>query len=388
MITEVGIQNYKSISDLKLELGRVTVLIGENGSGKSNILEAIALGSAAASNKLDNEFLFNRGIRVTPNPKFMRAAFDKESVDKDISLFFRFNTGSSLTFKISNDNHEYSKWRNLKRVPNSLSRKINRQAAEQARELRQSTPNGDVSEQYTKMVEELWDIMSGPPEDLYELGQNFLIYSPENTCLRSPRAEGQIEPLGIHGEGFFRFLHYLSTFEDGERLKDVKQRMQFLEWFRDFKTSKGFADNVSLEIQDNFVSEEVGAFDQLSANEGFLFLLFYFCLLVGAETPRFFAIDNVDTSLNPKLCTRLVKEMAVLAKKYDKQLILTTHNPAILDGLNLDDDEQRLYVVGRDIDGHTEVQRVLKPKPENGQKPVRLSEAFLRGYIGGLPENF
>jgi len=28
-----------------------------------------------------------------------------------------------------------------------------------------------------------------------------------------------------------------------------------------------------------------------------------------------------------------------LAKKYDKQVILTTHNPAILDGLNLDDEE-------------------------------------------------
>ena len=42
-----------------------------NGSGKSNILEAIALGSAAAQYKLDNEFLISRGIRVTET-RFMR----------------------------------------------------------------------------------------------------------------------------------------------------------------------------------------------------------------------------------------------------------------------------------------------------------------------------
>ena len=65
MIRKVRINNYKSIPDLTLDLGRVTVLIGANGSGKSNILEAIALASAAAQNKLDNEFLISRGIRVT-----------------------------------------------------------------------------------------------------------------------------------------------------------------------------------------------------------------------------------------------------------------------------------------------------------------------------------
>lgn len=64
MIREIAIENYKSIQTLILNLGRVTVLIGENGSGKSNILEAVALSSAAANDKLDNEFLVSRGLRV------------------------------------------------------------------------------------------------------------------------------------------------------------------------------------------------------------------------------------------------------------------------------------------------------------------------------------
>ncbi|MBD0310433.1 MAG: AAA family ATPase, partial [Microcoleus sp. T1-bin1] len=90
MIGEVRIENYKSIQKLKLELGRVTVLIGENGCGKSNILEAIALASAAADDKLDNEFLASRGIRVT-EPQFMRSAFEKENLDKDITIDIKGN---------------------------------------------------------------------------------------------------------------------------------------------------------------------------------------------------------------------------------------------------------------------------------------------------------
>src|SRR6266436_6241803 len=74
MIRKVRVENYKSIPDLALDLGRVTVLIGANGSGKSNIVEAIALASAAAHYKLDNEFLISRGIRVTET-RFMRSAF-------------------------------------------------------------------------------------------------------------------------------------------------------------------------------------------------------------------------------------------------------------------------------------------------------------------------
>jgi hypothetical protein len=88
------------------------------------------------------------------------------------------------------------------------------------------------------------------------------------------------------------------------------------------------------------------------------------------------------------LCVALLNRIVALAKEYDKQVILTTHNPAILDGLDLSDDEQRLVVVELTKAGYTRVRRVDSPKTTNGQIPVSLSEAFVRGYIGGLPKNF
>jgi len=74
MVNKIHIKNFKSVYDLELELGRFNVFIGENGSGKSNILEAVAFGSAASANLLGNEFLASRGIRVTDS-NLMFSAF-------------------------------------------------------------------------------------------------------------------------------------------------------------------------------------------------------------------------------------------------------------------------------------------------------------------------
>jgi predicted ATPase len=164
--------------------------------------------------------------------------------------------------------------------------------------------------------------------------------------------------------------------------------LKLIDWFETFVIPENLSPGErTIKIQDRYLSDGT-LFDQRSANEGFLFLLFYITLFISPETPAFFSIDNVDSSLNPKLCIALLQQLATLANDYDKQVILTTHNPAVLDGLDLHDEQHLLLVVDRDKNGHTRVRRVDPPKPSAGQLPVSLSEAFMRGYIGGLPKNF
>lgn len=57
--------------------------------------------------------------------------------------------------------------------------------------------------------------------------------------------------------------------------------------------------------------------------------------------------------------------------------------------MNLHDDEQRLFVVSRNDEGHTRTKRLkLKPKVEGAPFKYKLSEMWMRGIIGGLPESF
>ena len=396
MIGEVRIENYKSIQKLKLELGRVNVLIGENGCGKSNMLEAIALASAAVDNKLDNEFLASRGIRVT-EPQFMRSAFEKENLDKDIKIDIKGND-ENFSCILSNDNLPYSQW--INKTTSLLPETSLEDSKDESKTLKQEEliKRRKESLKYISTEDILSSIISSSfisfQNSINKLsaGSNFskfTIYSPENQALRTFEKEGQIQPLGINGEGLFKLIKVLKSDENPNRLNQIKEKLQLIDWFKDFEVPKNLSPMQSfLPIKDKYLDIDLSYFDQRSSNEGFLFLLFYFALFISDLTPSFFAIDNIDASLNPRLCRRLIQELVELAKKHDKQVIFTTHNPAVLDGLDLDDDQQRLFAIYRNQLGHTKARRILKPEPLEGQEPVKLSEAFLRGYIGGLPKNF
>lgn len=81
-----------------------------------------------------------------------------------------------------------------------------------------------------------------------------------------------------------------------------------------------------------------------------------------------------------------VKELIQLAKENHKQALITTHNPSVLDGLNLHDSEQKLFVVSRNDEEKTQTKHIqLKPKSD---ERLKLSEMWMRGYLGGLPTNF
>ncbi|CAH2574430.1 hypothetical protein PRNO82_03790 [Planktothrix rubescens] len=393
MIQEITIKNFKSIDQLKLKLGRVTVLIGENGCGKTNILEAIALSSAAASDKLDHEFLASRGIRIT-EPQFMRSAFNSDDLNKDsddlnqeIETSFQFKNDKIITYNLQHDGKPYSSWvSKISGISEEISEieRINRLFYQdfEWQGIFSGLSEADHVQQTVKRY-----IIENP--DNLTL-KNFLIFSPENSSLRIFKEEGQIQPLGIHGEGLLKLLAVLNAEKNQEKIQEIKEKMQLIDWFKDFSIPDELSLNQkTLKIADRYlISRKQKYFDQNSSNEGFLFLLFYFCLFISDNTPKFFAVDNIDVSLNPRLGRRLVQELVQLAKKYERQVIFTTHNPAILDGLDLEDDEQRLFVISRNQLGYTKARRILSPKPLEGQEPVRLSEAFLRGYIGGLPKNF
>jgi hypothetical protein len=267
----------------------------------------------------------------------------------------------------------------------------------QAQEIQQTLND------YLKMIEELKIKANRQLEEFNELEKinndhiltlmgikfNFLLFCIQFSFLKEFEKEGQIQPLGINGEGLFKYLRYLSQPQFKEKLDEIKEKLELIDWFEDFDIPDNlYPGERTLKLKDRYLDPDLEYFDQKSANEGFLFLLFYFCLFIGEETPKFFAIDNIDSSLNPRLCRRLIQELVELAKKYDKQVILTTHNPAVLDGLDLDDQEQKLYVINRKRSGHTRADQISPPKPLEGQELVPLSEAFLRGYIGGLPKNF
>lgn len=379
MISDITIKNFKSVVDVSLPLGRFNLLIGANGCGKSNILEGIAMGAAASSDKLDYEYFANRGIRVV-EPRFMLPAFggieekmievcvtDKEGHETVLDIRYDRNAKPA---RWVNDN-EYE-WSNMV-LPEELE--------EELKELRQGfdSTNDDV----LKIVPRGNKFMVIPTNINIT---PFLIYSLEESKLRQADNSNRTYPLGRHGEGLFAYLKELAQRPDSNTIfEEIKEHLKILDWFDDLEVPTGqLSMEFNLKLKDSYLTDTLNTFDQRSTNEGFLYLLFYLTLIISDETPRFFAIENIDTAFNPKLCREVTRRLIELARKHNKQIIATTHNPAVLDGINLYENDVRLLVVRRTIDGYTKTNRVTL----KGEMTMPLSEAWQKGFIGGLPDNF
>lgn len=208
MIREIRIKNYKSIQKLKMDIGRFTVLIGENGSGKSNILEAVALASAAGNDKLDNEFISSRGIRTT-ELKFMRSAFDNEYASEEIYINLIGDADTSFECRLQNDNEPYSEWKtkddNRFGSYSSVLKNFIDSSPDIIDEILESIKNEKLTEHLDKRLESKFDrkFAKNFKRDMgFHLNrlriiqklnlQKFLIYSPENFALRVFEKEGQI----------------------------------------------------------------------------------------------------------------------------------------------------------------------------------------------------
>lgn len=358
MISDISIKNFKSVVDVNLPLGRFNLLIGANGCGKSNILEGIAMGAAASSDKLDYEYFANRGIRVV-EPRFMLPAFDGNE-EKLIEVCVTDKDGHKTVLDIRYDrNAKPARW-------------VNDNEYDWSNMVPKNVPRGN------KFMVIPTSIDINP----------FLIYSLEETKLRQADNSNRTYPLGRHGEGLFAYLKELAQRPDAlDIFNEIKDNLKILDWFDDMQVPSGqLSSEFNLKLKDGYLADTLNIFDQRSTNEGFLYLLFYFTLVISDETSSFFAIENIDTAFNPKLCREVVKRLVELAKKHGKQIIATTHNPSILDGLDLNDDEQKLMVVQRSIDGYTKVRTLKKEEVVNSD--LSLSQLWLRGFIGGLPNNF
>jgi predicted ATPase len=384
MINKILIRNYKSIANLEIELGRLNIFIGENGCGKTNILEAIGCCSIVAdteSSSLTEALMSLRGIRIT-EPHLMKSAFNsisEEDVSQDMLLM---NPGLITDIFLSNQfneefgirihNYKHGTWTAELGMKN---------LRDKTKDYVESIKNNSQFIPVSKYKPYL-NCMFG--EDSIS---SFFNYAPENYFLRRFEEEGQLKPLGIRGEGLFKHLMDIYK-KDPKLLEKIGDKLRLISWFRGFEIPKDLVfTERRINIKDKYL-QELNFFDQRSANEGFLYLLFYFTLFISPYSSTFFSIDNIDNALNPKLCTELTKQLVILAKENNKQVILTTHNPAILDGLNLSDNEQRLFTIYRNADGHTVAKRISEARKVKGVENVRLSEAYIRGYLGGLPKNF
>lgn len=105
MLQRLKIARFKTIKGETLDFGHVNLFIGGNGSGKSNILEAIGLVSACFDRGLGDSDLDRKGMRLTP-PELMKSSFKREELPKTLELEAKFEEGVSYRCQLQSSERE------------------------------------------------------------------------------------------------------------------------------------------------------------------------------------------------------------------------------------------------------------------------------------------
>lgn len=417
MLNRLKISRFKSIKELELDLGRVNIFIGGNGSGKSNILEAIGIASAAIYRGLSDTDLLRKGIRLTP-VQLMKTALKSWPVTQTLEIAADFENTVSYKCNLS------------AREDDALLRFHSESCS--VRGVKQFGRSGNGNRVLGRPIEAaldkdrgMWDQVRTAhkfPKELHELFSAFgryAIFTPQTDVLRGTRpGPVDITPFGLHGEGLpTALLKVLSDYNQTNGKEELSaEHKLFIEalnlvflpgWTNTVQVgaldpklvSRGLAAKNSDMIYfiDKFMTRKRNTLSAYDSSEGTLFLLFIALLLSHKESPRYFGLDNVDNALNPYL-TRLMLERLILQVNHvhetnlpfgPKQVFMTSHNPTSLDAFDLFDDQQRIFVVSRASDGSTTAVR-LQPASSMSRDDWnlasggrRLSQMWLDGLIEG-----
>ncbi|MBI5495022.1 MAG: AAA family ATPase [Deltaproteobacteria bacterium] len=379
---------FKTLDDVSLELGRVNVFVGANGSGKTNVLEAIGILGAAAAGRVDDETLRTRGVRpglpdryrtCFPAPKLnaqIRFEAEADTARYDVGLWHRADANAPA-WRYHAEYLGEGKVKLVGRSP-ALQRNLDPEAGLAALE------SVNLGRRSSSSI-------------LLRRLRNYRIFAPTTPHLRGLLPDASVgKPLGLAGGRLADALAELFETPRGKRAKTELLRM--IGWASDIDVAppeQAFMSRAVPAVQrvvrftDKFMQEGHDQLSAYDASEGALYALFAAVLALHRDAPKLFAVDNFDQALNPRFARALMKAFSewILGSNVGRQALLTVHNPLVLDGLPIGNDDVRLFAVDRTESGRTAVERkVITPEMVAlAQDGWTLSRMWVEGLLGGVP---
>ncbi len=391
MLKKFTIHSFKSIFNQEISLGLINVFIGANGSGKSNILEAVGVLSAAAAGRVDDEALQRRGVRPG-SPRLYKSAFQERIAPH---IFFKAQT-EAAGYSVSLNNP-------LKKPRPAWQYKTEELLSNDEKIVSRGPGRGVNNKEQGLAALKLVELNEkSPAAILMNTLRNFAVYSPNTPVLRGISPDPQTRaPVGLSGGRLADAVKELQHLvQKDEFIEDAfDDILTLIDWVKNFDTTSKVKSILSssvarpnniIRFTDKFMKGNYNRISAYDASEGALYILFCAVLALSPDAPQCFAVDNLDQALNPRLTLNLTRFLSkwIIEGRDRRQIMFTAHNPAVLDGLALRDENIRLFTVDRNNRGHTEISRVAITEELlelSEQKGWPLSRLWVMGHLGGVP---
>lgn len=327
MINRLRVSNFRSLGqDVDLELGPLTVLVGQNGSGKSNVVDALRFLSDAMYPGLEAAVTKRHGIaavrRWSSGRPFNLTISVDASLEEDVQATYSFTLKGDTTaeYSVKSENAQIShplralptvykiedgNW--IKRPPDLRPR---------VDSLNLALPLLAADERFRALADEL---------------RNIAVYSIFPDVLREPQKYDPTKPMNEHGGNWVSILKDPVPWKDdlvaalgkltGD-IEDLKVRSTGGYLLATFKHSANGKTKKKW-------------FDAAQESDGTLRVAGILTALLQDPSLPLIAIEEPELTVHPGALELLCDYIRQASKS--SQVVVTTHSPELLDQLTADE---------------------------------------------------
>lgn len=354
MLTAVGFEKFRSFRDATLELGPLTLLIGANASGKSNAIEGLRILSWLAKGRR----LVDVRHAVQSGDELVRGSVADLPRRGERTFGFRWTVAGDEydrgAMRLALDEDEL-------RIVEELIRREDREIPLYAIKERAFGPSHDIDVTYDNFKR------GGKKPTLRCTDQQLVLLQLQSparfpgthqdaairivtTCERHRRALDQMffldpAPRLMRGYAFAKDKELQA---DGRNLSGVvynlcreerqeKDLLSFVESLPEQKIAKidfivTERDDVMVRLVETFGGREQPT-DAAVLSDGTLRVLAIGAALLSAPEGSLVVIEEIDNGVHPSRAATLLTHIAAVTRRRDLRVLLTTHNPALMDAL-------------------------------------------------------
>lgn len=423
MLKSIRIQNFKSYKDATFELSPFTVLIGANASGKSNAIEALRFMSILAQGQKLSSFRFSvmnqdGGIRGSIEKMMYNDTpmkLNSEIRNSNENLLIQNESKCSFTSTFDYDDYnvlenEISLTDDELHITKEMLKQKNGKVLYEIKEHNEGTYATDVSVSYdnfkrggikptTQCSDQRTIFSQLTPASISERYEKSKKIIPE-ICQKIEidlRSMFFLDPvpakmrdycdrdkvLRSNGENLSGVIHNLTRnpiFSSAERFANRKAILDFIrslpeQYFVRLRSDRLPNGKSIVALTESF-GEETREYDASLLSDGTLRVLAIAVALLSVPENTTVVIEELDNGIHPSRAKTLLTKINDIAKKRSLKILITTHNPALLNALPAEIVPNSVFCYRDPIDGSSKLVKI-------SDIPNSI-DLLMRGSLGDL----
>jgi predicted ATPase len=330
-IERLAVKGFRSLAEVVWEPGKLNVLIGPNGGGKTNLLKVIRLLKASAAGQL-GEFVRREGGMQPIVWDGSAKAVEIEFKDKIIEPGFDYSLvleqlGASYSIK-----HEQLVWHESDTTDANLLKRHRKNASvlDDDDGERRKISNSELRPNET--VLSLIGGPVGPSAMAHAFAQdlsNVSLYGPVDLeDSREPTVVSVEERVNDDGGNLIPALHNAYSTRRFKHDMNAAMSAAFGSDFEELIFPPAADQRIQMRIRWKSLEREQSAAD---LSDGTLRFMFLVTVLANPKRAGFIAIEEPEVGFHPSMLP-IIADFAAEAAEHS-QIVFTTHSPAFLDAI-------------------------------------------------------